>query len=137
MIDALSRLQFESVDPVRQSAWLPVVDVARLIKHDDDVVVKMRGTVDGDVSPPPNPGRRQCAPLRRSDLPRSRPDKLLTRHARKSLNQRRRIKIRHKPDLIRVEASIIFNAQGHGVSLKLRPSLASTTAPPRLKVLIL
>src|SRR6185369_10795523 len=41
MIDAVAWLELQSVDPMRECRWLSVVDVARRIKHDDHVVIKM------------------------------------------------------------------------------------------------
>jgi hypothetical protein len=37
-------LKRERVDPSREGAGLAVVDVLRAVEHDDDVVIKIRGS---------------------------------------------------------------------------------------------
>jgi len=50
MIDALARLELQPIDPMRQSAWLPVVDVASLIDDDNHIVVEMARIIDRDIT---------------------------------------------------------------------------------------
>ncbi len=85
---AIAGLELQPAYPVGQRTWLPVVDIARRIKHDDHVVIEMTRVVDGDVSGSAHARCSQCSYFGRPDLPRSWPDELLPRHTRKSFNQR-------------------------------------------------
>ena len=103
MKDAFSFLEMKRVDPMRQRARLTVVEMAFRVERHQHVVIKVLRIFRGDIA---FFTRRHVG---RSNLPGRRPDKVFSRHARKSLDQRRSVQAGGDSNFFRVETAAVFD----------------------------
>src|SRR5882762_10440693 len=108
MEDAVSLVQFQCVDPVRQGARLAVVQLAGSVDGDQQVVIEIARVLGGQVRATAQAGGTEGAPLSRYNLPRGGAQEPLSWNGCESFNQCRRADVGGEPDLFGVEPAAVL-----------------------------
>lgn len=99
--------QGERVEVGRQGPRVAIAEVTGAVKRDNDIVVNTAGIGVGGDNVLRGPGHH----VRYDNLPRSRPQKLLTRYGCESLNERGRSQVGRELDLFRVKAAALLEVE--------------------------